>query len=825
MSRSFKTARKELLIFLFFIIFPILSRAEGFEFQNLFLIPGRVEGEGTYFEIKESEYLNVSLKSYKKVRVILESMPKLISLMIEESKEIGSEKANLIIENLEPNKIYYKYEDSYKNVAEVYSGNEGKYEWEQDLSKAHHIWFQEEKSTIFLPRDCSNYGNWDALTQTCILNQDLNQSVEIDENSITLDCANYSIVGNNEGYGIYLNSKTGVKIKNCKVRNFVRGLSLSSSNNNKFENNTFSNNETGIYLHASYDNEFRKNIIENNSWLGFTLDYNSQNNILRENQMQNNKFNFLSFGYENDIDTTNLVNGKPIYYLIDASNITLDSSSNAGTVHCIRCSNITLKDLNLKNNFFGIFLSNSKNLKIEGNKIEENNIGIYLLNSQGILVTENTILNNYSDIYLDSSNENLLEKNTIKNEISDNNSGGIILSYSDNNTLSDNNFFKKGIVIFSSSQNTLNGNNILNSPYGISITLSSENNILGNFLSENGNSIYLNWSPKNILKNNKIEKSRLSGVYFYNSSENLFAQNTLTENTIGIFSLDSAKNYIYHNNFINNQTQAKTNNQENFFDNGYPEGGNYWSDYTGVDEKSGQNQDEEGADGIGDSPYCFYNDCDQYPLMGKKEENLISQKWEFDVNFQYNLDGNLETIEGQGESSGEIFLFQDELKIEGVFSLNGNFPTQIPKISLISTDGFKKELSSSTISFNTISYFQAGPNSYHFSLSISNPPRPENNGHYELYLEIEGTPFFINTNSKINKNYLPLIVFKNQPPTPIIEFFPKSPVKGTKVKFDGAKSFDFDGEIVNFEWQIASTTFYGTTTEFTFNENGEYQIT
>jgi len=824
MSRSFKTATKELIIFLFFIIFPILVRAESFEFQNLFLIPGRVEGEGTYFEIKKSEYLNISLKSDKKIKVILESMPKLISLMIEESKENGAEKANLIIENLEPNKIYYKYEDSYKNVVEVYSGNEGKYEWEQDLSKSHHIWFQEEKSTIFLPRDCSNYGNWDISTQTCILNQDLNQSVEIYENNITLDCANYNIIGNGEGYGIYLNSKTGITIKNCKVRNFVRGLSLSSSNNNKFENNTFSNNWAGIYLHASYNNEFRENIIENNSWCGFTLDYYSQNNILRENQMQNNKFNFLSFGYENDIDTTNLVDGKPIYYLIDASNITLDSSSNAGTVHCIRCSNITIKDLNLKNNFFGIFLSNSKNSKIEGNKIEENNIGIYLSNSQGILVTENTMINNYSDIYLDSSNENLLEKNTIQNEISDNNSGGIVLSSSNNNTLSGNSFFKKGIVISCSSRNILDGNNISNSPYGISIALSSENNIFGNFLSENSNGIYLNWSSKNILKNNKIEKSRFFGFYLYNSGENLVTQNTLIENTTGIFSLDSAKNSIYHNNFIDNQTQANTNNQENFFDNGYPEGGNYWSDYAGKDEKSGPEQDQEGPDGIGDSPYCFYNDCDQYPLMGKKEENLISQKWEFDVNFQYNLDENLETIEGQGEGKGEISLSQNELKIEGVFSLNGKFPTQIPKISLIDTDGFKKELSSSTISFDTISYSQAGSNSYHFSLSISNPPRPENNGHYELYLEIEGNPFFINTVSKINKNYLPLIIFQNQPPTPIIEFFPKLPVKGTKVKFDGAKSFDFDGEIVSFEWQIVSSTFYGTTTEFTFDENGEYQI-
>jgi len=68
-----------------------------------------------------------------------------------------------------------------------------------------------------------------------------------------------------------------------------------------------------------------------------------------------------------------------------------------------------------------------------------------------------------------------------------------------------------------------------------------------------------------------------------------------------------------------------------------------------------------------------------------------------------------------------------------------------------------------------------------------------------------------------------ILLKENQPPIPIINYFPKNPVKGVKVKFDASSSRD-DGEITKFEWQIASTTFYGTTTEFTFNENGEYQI-
>jgi hypothetical protein len=49
----------------------------------------------------------------------------------------------------------------------------------------------------------------------------------------------------------------------------------------------------------------------------------------------------------------------------------------------------------------------------------------------------------------------------------------------------------------------------------------------------------------------------------------------------------------------------------NFWDNDYPSGGNYWSDYSGVDFNSGPYQNLTANDGIGDTPYTI----DRYPLM------------------------------------------------------------------------------------------------------------------------------------------------------------------------------------------------------------------
>lgn len=47
-----------------------------------------------------------------------------------------------------------------------------------------------------------------------------------------------------------------------------------------------------------------------------------------------------------------------------------------------------------------------------------------------------------------------------------------------------------------------------------------------------------------------------------------------------------------------------------------PSGGNYWSDYVGIDVKSGPNQDQPEGDGIGDISYMIdASNTDSYPRM------------------------------------------------------------------------------------------------------------------------------------------------------------------------------------------------------------------
>jgi parallel beta-helix repeat protein len=116
------------------------------------------------------------------------------------------------------------------------------------------------------------------------------------------------------------------------------------------------------------------------------------------------------------------------------------------------------------------------------------------------------------------------------------------------------------------------------------------------------------------IKNMKITAFYYGIVLDY-SSNNSVSGNNITNNSAGIY-LHSSNNTIYHNNFINNTSQVYSSGSTSVWDDGYPSGGNYWSDYAGVDSYSGPYQDQAGSDGIGDTPYVIDgNNRDNYPLM------------------------------------------------------------------------------------------------------------------------------------------------------------------------------------------------------------------
>jgi len=112
-------------------------------------------------------------------------------------------------------------------------------------------------------------------------------------------------------------------------------------------------------------------------------------------------------------------------------------------------------------------------------------------------------------------------------------------------------------------------------------------------------------------------KDNIDGIRIDNSTGNFIIGNNVTGNRHGTHPYEG--NVFYHNNFINSTDRHVFFDSPNYtdtWDNGYPSGGNYWSNYTGIDEKKGPSQTEAGNDGIGDTPQIISpNNTDAYPLM------------------------------------------------------------------------------------------------------------------------------------------------------------------------------------------------------------------
>ncbi len=379
------------------------------------------------------------------------------------------------------------------------------------------------------------------------------------------------------------------------------GIEVSNAHNVTISNNMFSSNRDAIYLYNSNYSLVADNIVDDfegihielsrstaitgntlsNDYSGIYLD-SSISIEITDNAMTGDGLkiggNFPEYWDTHDIDTSNTVNGKPVYYWKNRAAGTVPSG--AGQVILANCTNIRVENQEIFDCYIGIILGYSNNNIISNNNASSNqDNGMYLFYSDDNLIEGNTYLENMEGIYFIGCNENTITGNHFSD-----NAGGIVLGDSDGNIISN---------------NTVSGN-----LFGVMLIYSDANNI-------SDNSYASNWAGP--------------GIYIGYSSDNIITMNTIFDNKYGINVTDSFNNKIYHNNITSNTFQASDDTiSGNQWDNGYPSGGNYWDDYTGADTKNGPNQDISGSDGIGDTPYSIdFDSLDKYPLIKPWGEDTI----------------------------------------------------------------------------------------------------------------------------------------------------------------------------------------------------------
>ena len=392
-----------------------------------------------------------------------------------------------------------------------------------------------------------------------------------------------------------------VYLENFTIKNGNIGVHLSNSNGTIIKHVNVTKCETGIYIDKSY------------------------NSSLKNNQLNENNYSFRIEGvdiehYLHDIDTSNWVENKPVYYLVNKHD--LDISNNIGWIATVNSTNIRINNCKLTNNYHGALIMFSKNVTMEDIEIDKTVNGVIVKNSSYITIENTKITTEYEAILLEYVECSLIKRNVI------NSIRGIRLTSSNDNMITGNNMITViGISLYSSFNNTIMGNKIQTPREdklfaGIYADSSSNFNIIKRNILKR-----IHWgaclhSSYNIVLGNSIKNGDIGiSIQAEGTHNDIVYNNIINCEWYGIH-VFGTNNRIYNNNLFNSSVVAGEGT--NTWDNGYPSGGNYYSNYNGTDNYSGPEQNIPGADGIGDSPYIIneYN-IDNYPLMRPYTSTIV----------------------------------------------------------------------------------------------------------------------------------------------------------------------------------------------------------
>jgi parallel beta-helix repeat protein len=403
------------------------------------------------------------------------------------------------------------------------------------------------------------------------------------------------------GY-VWLTDCDNIAIKDSDLKNNLQGIFLINSTNISVVGNNVSNNVFGIFtIYNCVNNTFIGNNVSNNQY-GIYLGPYSAQSTFKNNCMDQNVLNFGFFPifytsldqpallpFMNDMDASNTINGKPIYYWVNQHDQKVPED--AGYVALINSTNIIVENLNMSNNVQCVFLMCTNNTVIRNASIVNSSYGIEI---EGMIDYTNYI----SPVKITSFN------NTITNCVLRNNGAGILLGKQSQYNMVSKNVASRnlmGIAVYGGSGNLITENMITNNNLSISPP-------------PTGIHWYLQYQYPEFPLMLYSYPYGSPGVLLDGGPENILTNNLIAYNDVGQEGGSYSRmggNIIYHNNFVENTIQVVPYIEKavaNKYSSGYPEEGNYWSNYDGSDAN---------RDGIGDTPYRYYTFMvDLHPLMG-----------------------------------------------------------------------------------------------------------------------------------------------------------------------------------------------------------------
>jgi parallel beta-helix repeat protein len=327
----------------------------------------------------------------------------------------------------------------------------------------------------------------------------------------------------------------------------------------------------------------------------------------------------------------------------------------------------------------GVFVGYSSNINMIGNNFSHNGVGVILSSSSNNSIKANTFVGD--GLYVFDSYSNKVFDNIVNgkplvylektSDFSIANAGQVVLIDCNNISVQDLNlsYTTVGVQLTKTNNSKIVNNTIANGAIGIWVYNASGNTVIGNVVTNNSiYGIYLGLALHNNVTGNAVTGSVEGIILDWSSSYNRIVGNTVKHNTqYGISVYGSSNNLVYHNNFVDNAQQAysASSGYANTWDDGYPSGGNFWSNYGGADTNH---------DGLGDTVHqTDTGNIDNHPLMGMFN-TFNAGTW----------DGTLYYVDVVSNSSLANFVFNPDnhtltFDVEGTSSTNGFCRVTVPK--------------------------------------------------------------------------------------------------------------------------------------------------
>ncbi len=468
----------------------------------------------------------------------------------------------------------------------------------------------------------------------------------------------------NAGCGVRIEACTGAVVRGITARYCIEGVLLFRSDSCTVMESNFQSNNVGVEIADStnamiYSNTFTDGGVSIVGDLWHDDTYNSH--VIAPNNTVNGR-PLLCYSFQDGVNIDSGGAGELIFLSctkVKISGIAFDSQfagmifalcnqisiencsfDGAGGPACLSCENVTVSNnvcthgtmmgfyqctnLIVKSNviedsyYMGIEIHNCWTVTASSNTIEGTDRGYGIsCTSDDVTFNDNALTNCGFYANIRSGNDVRLPPNNTVN-------GKPVLFYQNQDDVVIDSVPAGQVLIGSCDRVWIGNISVTNTVTGITVEDCTDVTVFHTALE--GNQVGLTVYDS---RNCKVLYNRLEGNLYYGAlieyvTGGTVYGNTFKNNEEGLDLWSDNDVNVFRNIFIGNDLQASEAGCTGVvWDAGYPEGGNFWSDYSGTDKFSGPNQDIPGSDGFGDTPYSIGDgSVDKYPFMSPPDVTI-----------------------------------------------------------------------------------------------------------------------------------------------------------------------------------------------------------